>query len=193
MALGSHRARGTPVKLTLHDETPITTERLTLAPLTVLDADEMVGVLNDERLHGFIGGHPLTLVELRDRYRQVVDGPGEPGRAWRNWIVRSKPDGTALGTVQATISTTSDGRATAEIAWVIGVAWQGRGYASEAARAVVEWLRAHGVDDVTAHIHPDHPASAAVARRAGLHPTEAEVDGETVWRLAPPLNPPAAT
>jgi RimJ/RimL family protein N-acetyltransferase len=38
------------------------------------------------------------------------------------------------------------------------------------------------VDEVIAHIHPDHRASAIVATRAGLKPTADEVDGEQVWR-----------
>jgi RimJ/RimL family protein N-acetyltransferase len=50
-------------------------------------------------------------------------------------------------------------------------AWQGHGIASEAARAVVGWLERRGVAIITAHIHPDHHAAAAVATRAGLRPT----------------------
>jgi RimJ/RimL family protein N-acetyltransferase len=166
-----------------NDDTSITTERLVLSALTLDDADEMVGVLNDERLHEFTGGRPDTLVELRDRYHRYVAGPNKSDDIWLNWIVRSTHDGAAIGTVQATISVLSDARTVADVAWVIGTAWQGHGYASEAARALIEWLRGHGVDEVTAHIHPDHHASAAVASRAGLHPTDERVDGETVWRL----------
>jgi RimJ/RimL family protein N-acetyltransferase len=164
-------------------DTSIVSERLTLTALTVLDADEMVGVLNDERLHEFIGGRPDTLVELRDRYRRFVSGPKESSDVWLNWIVRATHDGAAVGTVQATISTLSDARKVADVAWVIGMAWQGRGYASEAAIALVDWLRTHGVDEVTAHIRPDHQASATVASRAGLRSTDERVDGEAVWRL----------
>jgi RimJ/RimL family protein N-acetyltransferase len=165
------------------DGEPIITGRLTLTALTVADADEMVGVLNDERLHAFTGGRPDTLNELRDRYRRYVAGHAESDAVWLNWIVRLTRDGAAIGTVQATVSTTSDGRRVADVAWVIGVAWQGRGYAGKAALALVNWLRTHGVDEVTAHIHSDHQASAAVARRAGLQSTDERVDGETVWRL----------
>ncbi|HEX4659563.1 MAG TPA: GNAT family N-acetyltransferase, partial [Streptosporangiaceae bacterium] len=72
----------------------------------------------------------------------------------------------------------------AVVAWVIGTSWQGRGYGSEAAHALVGWLSGHGAAVITAHIHPRHAASARVAERAGLIPTAAEVDGERVWRLA---------
>jgi RimJ/RimL family protein N-acetyltransferase len=163
-------------------DTSIVTERLTLTALTVEDADDMVSVLDDERLHEFTGGRPATLDELRDRYRRFVAGPADPNEVWLNWIVRSRADGVALGTMQASISTTAQGPPVADVAWVIGVAWQGRGLASEAARSLVDWLRCNGIDDVTAHVNPDHHASAIVAGRAGLHPTDDQHDGETVWR-----------
>ena len=164
-------------------DTSITTERLVLSALTVQDADEMMAVLDDERLHEFTGRRPDTFVQLRDRYRRYVAGPKEPGDIWLNWIVRSAHDGAAIGFVQATVSTLSGTRIVADVAWVIGMAWQGQGYATEAARALIDWLRTHGVDEVTAHIRADHHASATVASRSGLHPTDERVGGETVWRL----------
>ena len=81
--------------------------------------------------------------------------------------------------MQATVA--ADG-ASADVAWEVGVAAQGAGIASEAARAVVEWLIEHGVVDIRALIHPEHAASAGVARRAGLSATHEVEDGEVVWR-----------
>src|SRR5438067_8478461 len=81
------------------------TERLVLSPLTVEDADEMVGVLDDERLHEFTGGHPATLEQLQERYRRLVAGPRDAGEVWLNWIVRLRPQQIAVGTVQAGITT----------------------------------------------------------------------------------------
>ena len=49
-------------------EATIGTERLLLTPLCPQDADKMVEVLADPRLHQFIGGRPATLQELRTRY-----------------------------------------------------------------------------------------------------------------------------
>ncbi|RII89234.1 GNAT family N-acetyltransferase, partial [Clavibacter michiganensis] len=43
--------------------------------------------------------------------------------------------------------------------------------------------REDGVGVVRAHIHPDHAASEAVARRLGLAPTDERVDGEVRWEL----------
>jgi RimJ/RimL family protein N-acetyltransferase len=83
--------------------------------------------------------------------------------------------------VQATLTRQAGGW-TAEVAWVVGVPWQGRGYASEAARALVGWLVEAGAGEIVAHVHPGHTASERVAAAAGLVATGEEVDGERVWR-----------
>jgi RimJ/RimL family protein N-acetyltransferase len=150
-------------------------------PLRVEDADEMAAVLRDERLYAFTGGRPPALAELRENYARLVAGSSDPDEVWFNWIVRRRSDSQPVGTVQATL-VTREGQKTAYVAWVIGVEWQSQGFASEAARALVGWLRCRRVEVVVALIHPDHRASATVAVRAGLEPTDDEVDGETVWR-----------
>jgi RimJ/RimL family protein N-acetyltransferase len=162
----------------------IVTRRLTLSPLVVEDADAMVEVLNDERMHEFIGGRPLQLDELRARYRQLAVGHSADGtELWFNWIVRTTVDGRPVGAMQATVAAD---RSSADVAWEVGVAFQGQGVASEAAGAVVEWLIGHGVCSIRALVHPHHAASARVASRAGLEPTPELVDGEVVWRRLRP-------
>jgi RimJ/RimL family protein N-acetyltransferase len=161
-------------------EASIGTERLVLRPLRVADAEEMAGVLGDPALHEFIGGRPDGLEELRRRYAAMVAGPGRPGEAWRNWVVRRRADEAAVGTVQATLTRDAEGWR-AEVAWVVGVPWQGRGYAAEAARALVGWLVEAGVGEIVARVHPDHSASARVAAAAGLVATADLADGERVW------------
>lgn len=169
---------------------PLATDRLDLVPLRVADAGEMVSVLADPALYAYIGGAPPSRADLVRRFRAQVAGRSPDGReAWHNWIVRERTSGAATGFVQATIVV--DGPPSAEIAWVIGTSWQGRGYATEAARALVAWLEGRGVRSVVAHIHPDHRASAAVAERAGLAPTDELVDGERVWRRPSPRRRPA--
>jgi ketosteroid isomerase-like protein len=118
---------------------------------------------------------------LRDRYARLAAGSPEPDQQWLNWIVRRRSDAQAVGTVQATV-TFAGSQPSASVAWVIGADWQGQGFASEAAGALVEWLRRKGVGDVVANIHPEHRASAAVATRAGLRRTDELAGGEQVWR-----------
>jgi RimJ/RimL family protein N-acetyltransferase len=167
----------------------IRTERLVLSPLVVDDADEMVDVLGDDRMYEFTGGAPLGLEPLRERYRRLAVGrSGDGSELWFNWIVRRAADSTAVGAVQATVM--PDGAA-AEVAWEVGIPWQGCGFASEAAVAMVDWLIAGGVRSISACVHPRHHASARVAARAGLAPTSEVVDGETVWRRSDASPPPA--
>jgi RimJ/RimL family protein N-acetyltransferase len=167
-----------------HIETePIDTARLVLEPLRIEHAEPMAVVLADPRLHEFIGGTPSTAAELRDRYARMLAGPEDPAVSWCNWMIRLRGQDELTGTVQATISPGADGLQ-AEVAWVIGSGWQRRGIATEAARAVIGWLAGRHVNDVIAHVHPDHRASAAVAAGAGLSPTGEIHDGDIRWRKA---------
>ena len=159
----------------------IATERLVLVPLHAEDADELCEVLHDDRLHEFIGGRPSSRLELHDRFVLLAAGSLREGETWLNWVVRRRLDSRAIGTVQATICG-ENGRQVARLGWMVGVEWQSRGFASEAATALVKWVRRQGVGDIGANIHPDHDASATVATRAGLHQTEEEFEGERVWR-----------
>ena len=167
---------------------PIETARLTLVPLAAGHADEMVAVLADPALYAFTGGTPPTRQALRARYERWAAGSPDPAVSWCNWVIRLRSADCLTGTVQATISS-PDGPV-AEIAWVVGVRWQGQGIATEAATALVGWLGTHSVRTVIAHIHPRHLASAAVAAGAGLAATGQSVAGETRWELR--LNNPCA-
>ena len=157
----------------------IRTERIDLLPLRVEHAEEMAGVLSDPALHAFIGGAPDTGAELRQRYERLVAGSPDPSIAWCNWVLRLREEGSLTGTVQATI-TSLDREPVAEIAWIVGTPWQGRGIATEATRGLVGWLGPE-VRAIIAHIHPDHLASAAVAAACGLRPTDQRQDGEIRW------------
>jgi RimJ/RimL family protein N-acetyltransferase len=158
----------------------IETSRLVLEPLRIEHAEPMALVLGDPRLHDFIGGAPASVPQLRSRYARMLAGPSDPAESWYNWVIRLRENDQLTGTVQATITPDADGLR-AEIAYVIGIAWQGRGIATEATIALVDWLTRQPIHAVIAHIHPDHRASAAVATASGLTPTAELHDGEIRW------------
>ena len=161
----------------------IQTDRLELVPLSPNDVKEMVGVLADPDLYTFIGGGPPALGALTVQYDTWMAGSPKAGDTWHNWVIRLRDGGAAVGHLQATVTeANSTAPATANIAWVVGTAWQGRGYATEAAAALVDWLETCGLEVITAHVNPDNVASARVAERAGLTATDELVDGEIVWR-----------
>jgi RimJ/RimL family protein N-acetyltransferase len=155
----------------------IRTERLVLTPLRVADAPEMVDVLADAALNEFIGGEPPTLDGLAALYRSQVAGPPDGDEIWHNWILRLLDDDSAVGFVQATVVGER-----ADLAWVVGVPWQGQGYASEAGTGMKGWLGETGTQQFEAHIHPEHTASQRVARAIGLVATsEMDEEGEEIW------------
>jgi RimJ/RimL family protein N-acetyltransferase len=148
----------------------------------VADAADLFRVLDDPELHTFTGGSPKTFDALEKWIELVASGHSPDGaEIWKNWVVRLRDDPRPIGTVQATIVGDE-----ATLAWTIGSAWQGHGYAKEAAAAVRLWVATSGVVWFRAAIHPEHAASRAVARSIGLAPTTEIVDGEVVWRGLPP-------
>lgn len=159
----------------------IETPRLLLVPLARADAAEMFELLDDPALHRFTDGTPLSRSALAERYELLERGSSPDGaELWANWTIRLREGSLAVGTVQATVRSSD-----AAVAWVIGTQWQGKGYAGEAATALASWLLAAGVPRLTARIHPEHAASAAVAQRAGLRATgELDGDGEELWESA---------
>ncbi|MEX2279065.1 MAG: GNAT family N-acetyltransferase, partial [Acidimicrobiia bacterium] len=113
--------------------------------------------------------------QLEELYRHQSMGCPHDDETWHNWILRL--DGTAIGYLQATVTGEN-----ADLAWVVAIPWQGLGYATEASVAMRNWLADQGVVRFTAHIHPDHSASIAVATKLGLHPTgELDDEGEMIW------------
>ncbi|MDF6019564.1 GNAT family N-acetyltransferase [Streptomyces sp. JH34] len=157
---------------------PFATSRLDALPLDVAHAREMAAALFDPALHTYTGGTPEDPEALRARYERQSAGSPDPAELWWNWVLRVRTDGCLAGYVQATVR-----GARAELAWVVGTPWQGRGYAKEAAAGLVRYLRERSpVTTFVAHIHPDHVASAAVASAAGLLPTDEWEDGEVCWR-----------
>ncbi|WP_086662247.1 GNAT family N-acetyltransferase [Lentzea kentuckyensis] len=155
----------------------IGTDRLDLLPLRPEHAAEMAEVLSDPALHTFIGGTPLDPAALRARYERLAAGSPDPAQRWLNWVIHLRDENCLVGTVQATIADE-----VAEIAWVVGTPWQGRGIAGEAAGGLVGWLGTQPVHTVVAHVHPEHHASAAVAASAGLTSTGELHDGEVRWQ-----------
>lgn len=164
----------------------LTTSRLVLEPLTDDErvAVEMVDVLSDAALYAHTGGEPPDAAELRARYARQARGLAPDGtELWFNWIIRAS--GTAIGFVQASVRRDA---AEAQIAWLVGIRFQGQGYATEAAAAVLRWLESRSdVRRITAHIASDNVASQRVARRLGMAETREIEDGETVWESPRPV------
>ncbi|MCF2571586.1 GNAT family N-acetyltransferase [Brevibacterium sp. UCMA 11754] len=158
-------------------------EAVTLRPLCVGDAAEMAVVLSHPDLYRYTGGQPPSEADLKRLYGiQTRGGPADRTEVWLNDIVTLGDDQQAVGFVQATLP--ADQRS-AEISWVIGRPWQGLGYAGRAALHLTNRLRTRGVEQVIAHIHPDHEASSRIAKQLGMKPSEVVIDGGDTVDRAP--------
>lgn len=183
---GEDRGAVLPVRAGEHPSGPVATEELTttrlvLAPLTVADAEDLFPVFDDPALGRWTGETPPANMEaLRRRFAGWEAGPSDPRERWLNWTMRERKDGRAIGHLQSTVVGDA-----AAVAWVVGTDFQGQGFASEGAQAVVTWLRSNGAATIEASIHPGNVPSQRVASRVGLHSTERLDDDEVVWSNAP--------
>ena len=167
-----------------HDEEwTLETERLLLSPMFVSDAEPLFELLKDPALYSFTGGVPPSNVGALEQRIRVWEHRRSPEgyELWFNWTLRLRANRAVVGYVQATVKTSH-----ADMAWVIGVHFQRKGYACEASRTVAEWLKGTlRMDELRANIHPKHLASQQVAKKLGLHASsEVNAEGEEVWIAA---------
>ena len=153
-------------------------ERLTLILVTRHHAPDMYPILADTSLYQFTGGQPPRNVDAVERWFSDLESRKSPDgtQRWLTWVVQLKEQKALIGYVQATITGVQ-----ANIAWMIGTNWQGRGYAKEAVALLTARLKQHAVKQLTAYIHPDHKASQRVATSIGLLRTGASHEGEEIW------------
>jgi len=150
------------------------TARLAIEPLRDDHAEALHAALSDERVGAYIGGPDVESLDwLRDRIRHLAEGPAPgSGQIWWNGVVLL--DGVVIGRVEATLH---DGDA--EVAYLLGPAWWGQGYATEAAAWLLDELRAAGVRRAWATVDPRNAGSRGVLRRLGF----AEVPAPQAPRL----------
>jgi RimJ/RimL family protein N-acetyltransferase len=144
------------------------TRRLSIEPLARRHAAGLVAALDDPRVGVHIGGPDVTTVAaMRRRIARLRAGP-PPERAaerWWNFALRRQSDRAIIGRLEAT--THGDW---GEIAYVLGPAWWGQGYATEAATWLLEHMARHDVVELWAAIHPGNLASIRLVGRLGFAP-----------------------
>ncbi len=119
-------------------ETTITSNRLRLVPMMAAHAAAMLPIFSERQLYRFTGEEPPeSAAALTTRYGKLESRQSPDGsQQWLNWLVSLAESSVAIGYVPATGLESH-----VDIAWVTGSKWQGSGYASEAAAALVKWLQ----------------------------------------------------
>ena len=132
-------------------------ERIRIYPASVAQMEQTLAAERDE--------------ELRKAYGEMLAGCLEhpADRAWyAMWIIEKK-DGTRIGDL-CFKGLGADGRV--EIGYGVLEEQQGRGYATEAVAAAVEWALAQpGVTRVEAETDPDNKVSQRVLEKCGFKPS----------------------
>ena len=139
------------------------TERLVLSPVT---AEHVAAVVAGRRLAGWAPDFPAegdrVIAGMLDR-NGLPDGADA---AFGQRLVVERATGLVVGGV-GLFGPPEDGRV--EFGYGIVESRRGRGYAMEAARALVQAaLGLPGVTEVTAGVDPANPASVRVLEKAGL-------------------------
>ncbi len=156
-----------PRSLPRHPEA-LATGRLVLEPLDAAHAERLFADLADPALYRYIPTEPYATVDgLRERYAHVARGPSAPDERWWNWALVTR-DGPrrALGTVELSLA---HGGRTALLAYALGRAHWGCGYAFEACVQALAYLRARaGPCEVEAYVDTRNARSIALVERLGF-------------------------
>lgn len=163
------------------------TARLAAHRLDETSEDALFGIYGDAEAMRWVGdGLPITRAECARWVRVTLDNYAVRGYGMFQLLER-RSDRTAgfIGLVHP------GGQPEVELKYAFARSDWGRGLATEAAAATLDWgLRTHGIREVMATIHPDNAASQRVAERIGMvrDADRVEPDGTVTlvfrWRVS---------
>jgi RimJ/RimL family protein N-acetyltransferase len=143
------------------------TGRLRLRAWTTQDADlaRLADLYGRDEVTRWLGGRPtIPPADLVERWRLVH----ELDRRHGCWAIEPVDGGLPAGTVL--LKPLPDGVGEVEVGWHLHPDSWGHGYATEAARAVVDRAFDDGLLEVYAVVRPGNEPSLAVCRRLGMQP-----------------------
>lgn len=140
------------------------TPRLRLRAFSEADVAAYFELLQDPDLVRYIGDHQVPTRE--DVWRAVAGSLGHWAlRGHGQWAVAERQTGTLVGRVGII---NPEGWPGPELGYLLGRPFWGRGYATEAGRAAMDWgFEHHPFEEVISLIDPANAASIAVATRLG--------------------------
>ena len=157
----------------------LATDRLLLRAFEPRDESAYLAMMADPEVTRFLGdGRPLNEA---DAWRQLALILGHwTLRGFGLWAVEERATGELVGRVGCLEPAGWPGF---EIGWVLARPFWGKGYATEAARAALQFARdVLERDRIISLIRPGNDASIRVAEKLGAAP-----DGETTFFGAPTL------
>lgn len=144
------------------------TERLLIRPWRHADAPRLLDLLSRLEVVKWLGdGEPVLMKDLDEAHTRVNRYAERDDPPLGMWAVERRSDGIVLGTVLL-LTLPNDDHGEVEIGWHLHPDAWGHGYATEAARAVLEHGFAGGLREIIAVSHTDNEPSQAVMRRLGM-------------------------
>jgi RimJ/RimL family protein N-acetyltransferase len=149
----------------------IETERLVLRRSRPEDADTISAYRSDPEVHKYQGWERTDPDGVRDEIAEMAGRrPGAPG-GWVQLSVEDRESGTLIGDVG--MSPAEEDPGVIKIGYTTSPAHQGRGYGTEAVRALIAYaFDVLDADVVRAYASAENLASLRVAEKAGLHLVE---------------------
>jgi RimJ/RimL family protein N-acetyltransferase len=146
---------------------PIATARLVLEPFHPDHAEALYEGLQDARAYEWISlAPPRSVDDLRERMANALrEHEVDRDEISLAWMARRREDGVCVGKLDAELL--AHGIAT-NVGYLFFVPHWGRGYASEAVRALADHLAAAGVREQHATVTVGNEASCRVLERAGF-------------------------
>jgi RimJ/RimL family protein N-acetyltransferase len=144
----------------------IATPRLVLRRFRGSDAETLAAYRSEPAVARYQSWTaPVTIEAARAIVASLAAGePGRPG--WFQYALERTEDKAHIGDVGVDLH---NSRMRAEIGFTLAGAYQGRGYAGEAVRAVLDHLfRVQGLHKVTAECDARNTASARLLQRVGF-------------------------
>jgi RimJ/RimL family protein N-acetyltransferase len=148
----------------------VETERLILRAHQLSDFEAYVALWRDPVVTRYIGGRARTREESWVRFLRHAGMWHHIGFGF--WVIEEKRSGQLIGEagfhdLLRDIQPSLEG--TLEAGWSLLPHVHGKGYASEAIRAMLGWAAANHPDKaITCFIDPDNPASIRVAEKCGF-------------------------
>ncbi len=166
------------------DFTSLVTERLLLRRSEPADAEAISAYRSDPEVHVHQGWGSTGPDHVREDIVEMASRlPGEPG-GWAQFSVLTRDDGALVGDVG--LSPADDEPGIIKVGYTIAPVHQGKGYATEAVRTLVDYaFGTLGAEVVRAYADEGNVSSTRVMTKVGLRLIETfeeREDGE-VWRI----------
>lgn len=158
------------------------TERLLINPLLVSDAPAIYSARTNPKTNAFLPWKPKTVEEVEEHIRKARLVPANTEDSWYLLATRLKESGELIGDIG--VHFLGPDNQQAEIGYMLLEAYQGKGYATEMVRAIVDFLfGTYKKHRITAAVDPNNSKSFQLLQKLGMrqeahHIKSFWIDGE---------------